>query len=231
MNNLAINASLTPEISLEQSTPLFQYYENNGILDMEGEDVLHWQLKLPTFQGTLRGEKRLEKFYKKVENHWIHHWNHDVYDSACDDLLKKRQHSRVFQPWRVSIFAECTPLSPHLYSISLTSQQKMGKGLTFFDFSTILWDIAQGCPSSPKKLLSTHWNKDWCSQAISLAETKEELQLLPHYPQLISAHFDKNNIFFDKNGLCVFFRQGTIAPWEEGIVKFILLKTENMNFF
>lgn len=226
---LANNESM---VSFEktQEKHALEWSQEQGSYDIEGEEVLRWNMALPLFSNSSFGEKRIVHYYKRVEEIWKKRWENDTYSQSVEDLSLKREKSRVFTPWFVSMNGEGAYLTPHICTVQLLAQQKKGKGLTYFTYTSVLWNCKEGVPLSMKKLLSTSRQKDWVVRIIEQAENQKDLQLFRNYPALIGRNFSWNHSFFTKNEIIFYFPQGTIAPWEEGIVKIPLVKTENMNF-
>lgn len=226
LENIEMNVSFE-EI---QEKHALEWNQEQGSFDVEGEEVLRWNMELPLFSKTTFGEKRVVRYYKRVEGIWKNRWEKEIYAQSIADLSLKREKSRVFTPWSVSIKGEGAYLTPHICTVQLQAQQKKGKGLTYFTYSTVLWNCKEGVPLSMKKLLSASRQKDWVARIIEQAEKQKDLQLFRNYPASIGRNFSWNHSFFTKNEIIFYFHQGTIAPWEEGIVKIPLVKTENMIF-
>lgn len=200
------------------------FHEDTGSLQYEGEDVLHWSINLPDFTQSHEIHKRCIQYYKKVSQTWEHHWQKQVYPQVCQELQEKRKISHPFYPWKVTLTANFLAISPEKASISITSTQKKGKGITFFYICSDLWNTEKGFPLNPlKEEPLCHWRKkEFLDKILEQATKDDNIKLISNYQDEIISQFPKKQIFLKENTLEIYYPQATIALAEEGIAKFTI---------
>lgn len=194
----------------------------SGQFFLEEEEVLSWNLDLPSFDVTKPAEKRLQQYYDKVAQSWKNHWSGEIYWLSAIDLVEKRENSRIFTPWRVSLVGESIEISNKLCSVGLLAKEKRGKSLENQSFSSDLWDISTGFPVSPRNLPPVLGKKkqDLLQTFILQGESRENFATVPEFKMAMNRHFSWKHIHFTEETADFYFPQGTIAPHVEGIPRF-----------
>lgn len=205
---------------VEKEEEILGWFEDEGVFQWEGEDVLYWRVKLPSFSEVKRGRKWVQRYYDRVLAMWKKRWE-EIYKLACEDLQEKRGRSRIFTPWRVSIFGEGGFVRESVVSIQLTSSEKRGKGTTFVSFYADLWDVnlAEPLRVSKEKSLVGKKKGEILNDVIKTMGNQKEMMVLPDFEERIRVNFGKNSLFLGESGVWVYFPQGTVTAREEGISK------------
>lgn len=201
-----------------------QWTQLEETLLQEGEPILTYKMKLPSFTGTKKGEKRLQRYYTRMEEVWKRYFTEELYQACCDDLTEKREKSRIFTPWNLSLIGEVEEFGDHLLSVGLTAQVKKGKSVTQCHFYSELWDCEKGYPKilSQQEPVSCYKQDELIEKIKEVLKSQKELRLFEDYQDKLQGYFSKRQFYFTKEGVFVYFDQGSIAAPEEGILKFML---------
>lgn len=203
---------------------LLEWKELGETLLLEEEPLLTYCLKLPTFTGAKKGEKRLQRYYSRMEQVWLRYFTTELYAQCLQEFREKREKSHLFIPWSLSIVGECVPISEHILSVGLTAQSKRGKEVTQWAFFSELWDSKKGFPLVlEQQEVIASLSEGQCFETLKkVLKQQKDIEFYPNYLERFQDFFSKRKIFFDETGVFAYFDQGTIAVPEEGILKFML---------
>lgn len=185
-------------------------WSQEGVLELEGVTMVEWSVDMPSFSGTKKEIKRLQRYYSRVISVWKQHWFDEIYQQACEDGL----------PRVVSLEGEGLWLEEGLYSVGLTVKEQGRK--TQEHFFGDLWEEGIPVLTKGRAPFLGRKRKEILEKIISLAQEKEDYFFYSDYIERIPWYFSYENVRFLEEGVDVFFQQETIAHGLEGIPKFFI---------
>lgn len=185
-----------------------RWLEEQKDLTLTGEPVLTCHYVWPE-----TGNKKLDRYYRRVKTLWQRRWERELYWEACLDLAEKRERSRPFTPWTAQLLGETTYQDDNLLSISIEARERRGDGRTIYGRSGDIWAVKTGSP------VYIPWKarKKIC-QTLAL---QEEGVLDADYPEKLRRFFSPKNVCLRPAGLEVWYPQCTIASAAEGLPTFL----------
>ena len=185
-----------------------RWLEEQKTLTLTGEPVLECQYAWPE-----TGQKKLDRYYRRLKGQWQRRWERELYWDACLDLAEKREQSRPFTPWLATQLGETTFQNEELLSLFLEARERRGDSRTLYGRSGDIWEVRTGAPvgipwRARKKICRT-------------LERREEGVLDDGYAQKTDRLFSTRNVCLRPEGLEVWYPQCTIAPAAEGLPTFL----------
>ena len=100
-----------------------RWLEEQKTLTLTGEPVLECRYAWPE-----TGQKKLDRYYRRLKGQWQRRWERELYWDACLDLAGKRERSRPFTPWTATLLGETTFQNEELLSLFVggTAGRSMG---------------------------------------------------------------------------------------------------------
>ena len=135
--------------------------EEEQTLTLEGEPVLTYKLAWPQVEGAGLGGRWISRFYTRQADSWRRRWRREVYWSACLELVRRREESRPFSPWRGELSGEVTLCRDGLLSLRFIGEEVRGDRPNRVRWGDI-WRVREGAPCPLKSLLGggRGWKKE-----------------------------------------------------------------------
>ena len=118
-----------------------RWLEEQKTLTLTGEPVLECRYAWPE-----TGQKKLDRYYRRLKGQWQRRWERELYWDACLDLAGKRERSRPFTPWTATLLGETTFQNEELLSLFLEARERRGDSRTLYGRSGDIWEVRTGAP-------------------------------------------------------------------------------------
>ena len=110
----------------ERREAAVRWSEERRRLTLEGEGVLEYVLRWPQVEGAGLGGRWISAYYRRLAGSWRRRWEREIYLQACLDLVRCREESRPFTPWRGELTGEVALLRDGLLSLRFTGWESRG---------------------------------------------------------------------------------------------------------
>lgn len=190
------------------------YREETG--NFGTEEQLQWQVKLPLFTGSKKAVKRLERYYQRVETVWKKRWEEVILPQYSTEVPEGKA------LWALSLEGEFVELEDNICSVALTVVEKTRKKVKDIYFFADLWQDGIPILEKQRSPFIGHKKKEIIDEIQRQAQEREYFFFLEDYLDQIKQYFSYENVYFQQEGVEVFFPQGTIAREIEGVAKFFL---------
>ena len=204
------------------------------VLKLEGEAVLNLSLRRPSLPEETAGERRVERYYARVEQRWRERWEGELYRRACQAAAAAREQSRPFRPWEASLDYTVTLQDEALLSLYLDAYEYTGgaHGLTTRRADT--WEPRTGTVRTLSSFFPPRkrWRRlvllDMQAQARRRIASGESL-FYDDWQERMEREFDPERFYLTPEGLALFYPLYAVAPYAEGIPVFVLPHPDQKN--
>ena len=133
-----------------------RWLEEQKTLTLTGEPVLECRYAWPE-----TGQKKLDRYYRRLKGQWQRRWERELYWDACLDLAGKRERSRPFTPWTGELRGETVLLQDDVLSLRFHGCEVRGGGRPARVRWGDVWGLREGTPKSLRSLFSGEkgWKK------------------------------------------------------------------------
>ena len=131
-----------------------RWSEERRRLTLEGEGVLEYVLRWPQVEGAGLGGRWISAYYRRLAGSWRRRWEREVYLQACLDLVRCREESRPFTPWRGELTGEVALLRDGLLSLRLCGWESRGARPPSRVRWGDVWRVRQGAPCPLGELMA-----------------------------------------------------------------------------
>ena len=138
----------------ERREAAVRWSEERRRLTLEGEGVLEYILRWPQVEGAGLGGRWLSAYYRRLAGSWRRRWEREIYLQACLDLVRCREESRPFTPWRGELTGEVALLRDGLLSLRFTGWESRGAKPPSRVRWGDVWKVRQGAPCPLGELLA-----------------------------------------------------------------------------
>ena len=203
-----------------EKEPVMSWREESRVLTLTGEPVLEMRLSWPEWTGTGALARHAGRYYARLARRWREHWAREGYLSACLALVERREQSRPFLPWSVSLGGRVTLDGGEYLSLSLLARERREDGRTLEYRWGDVWRKADGAAMGLGELLSgeRRWRRQ-LRQALERAAQEGRqggLCLDQALEKPLRRWFSPRRAALTEEGLEVYYPQCTLAPAAEG---------------
>ena len=138
----------------ERREAAVRWSEERRRLTLEGEGVLEYILRWPQVEGAGLGGRWISAYYRRLAGSWRRRWEREVYLQACLDLVRCREESRPFTPWRGELTGEVALLRDGLLSLRLCGWESQGARPPSRVRWGDVWRVRQGAPCPLGELMA-----------------------------------------------------------------------------
>ena len=138
----------------ERREAAVRWSEERRRLTLEGEGVLEYILRWPQVEGAGLGGRWISAYYRRLAGSWRRRWEREVYLQACLDLVRCREESRPFTPWRGELTGEVALLRDGLLSLRLCGWESRGARPPSRVRWGDVWRVRQGAPCPLGELMA-----------------------------------------------------------------------------
>ena len=138
----------------ERREAAVRWSEERRRLTLEGEGVLEYVLRWPQVEGAGLGGRWISAYYRRLAGSWRRRWEREVYLQACLDLVRCREESRPFTPWRGELTGEVALLRDGLLSLRLCGWESRGARPPSRVRWGDVWRVRQGAPCPLGELMA-----------------------------------------------------------------------------
>ena len=138
----------------ERREAAVRWSEERRRLTLEGEGVLEYVLRWPQVEGAGLGGRWISAYYRRLAGSWRRRWEREVYLQACLDLVRCREESRPFTPWRGELTGEVALLRDGLLSLRLCGWESRGARPPSRVRWGDVWKVRQGAPCPLGELMA-----------------------------------------------------------------------------
>ena len=131
-----------------------RWEEERRRLTLQGEEVLDYVLRWPQVEGAGLGGRWISAYYRRLAAGWKKRWEREVYLQACLDLVRCREESRPFTPWRGELTGEVALLRDGLLSLRLCGWESRGARPPSRVRWGDVWRVRQGAPCPLGELMA-----------------------------------------------------------------------------
>lgn len=200
--------------------PVMRWREEEQTLTLVGEPVLEMSLSWPEWTGQGALARHAGRYYARLARRWREHWAREGYIRACLALAERREQSRPFAPWSVSLSGRVTLDGGEYLSLALAARERREDGRTLEYRWGDVWRRSDGAAAGLGELLGgeRRWRRH-LRQALEQAAQdarRAGLCLDPELERPLRRWFSPRRAALTEEGLEVYYPQCTLAPAAEG---------------
>lgn len=197
------------------------------VLKWEEEPVLTLSLRWPRLPEELPGPRRVNRYYRQVEEQWKTRWEGDLYRRACRAAAAAREASRPFTPWTASLDFVLTHQGDGVLSLCQDAAEHAGGPHPITVRRGDTWALPSGTPLSLSSFFPprSRWRKQVLEEVAAQVEARissGESLFYEDWRRRVKTAFHPDRFYLADGTLTLFYPLCSIAPYAEGIPTFPL---------